>query len=194
MGPARVAMGARTLGRLTPRQRVAVVLMALIIAAGIYRWVVFGNVNTLHGGSTVHTLTGESEVFPTSTEVQAGARSFASREGKVTGLTCRQVASYYVWNCSLHFAGGLTAEYRGVWDESQQTLGWSVLQRKATLHFKVPIGAHSAKKQSETYETGYIDQGRLPQGVPPLATGLPQRVRVAQERTAHAERDVPPAA
>lgn len=158
-GPARVAMGARTLGRLTPRQRVvAVVLMALIIAAGIYRWVVFGNVNTLRGGSTVHTLTGESEVFPTSTEVQAGARSFASREGKVTDLSCRQVASYYTWTCSLHFAGGLTAEYRGVWDESQETLGWSVLQRKATGHFKVPIGPHSAKKQSETYETGYIDQ------------------------------------
>jgi hypothetical protein len=90
--PTRVAMGARTLGRLTPRQRVvAVVLIALIIAAGIYRGIVFGNVNTLHGSSTVHTLTGESEVFPTSTEVQAGARSLASREGKVTDLSCRQV-------------------------------------------------------------------------------------------------------
>jgi hypothetical protein len=117
-----------------------VILIALIIAAGIYRGVVLGNVNTLHGGSTVHTLTGESEVFPTTAEVQAGARSFASREGKVTHLSCRQVASYDTWSCSLHFAGGLTAEYRGVWDESQQTFGWSVLQRKATLHFKVPIG------------------------------------------------------
>jgi hypothetical protein len=156
-------MGARTLGRLTPRQRVvAVILIALIIVAGIYRVVVFGNVNTLHGGSTVHTLTGASEVFPTSAEVQAGARSFASREGKVTHLSCRQVARYYTWSCSLHFAGGLTAEYRGVWDESQKMLGWSVLQRKVTGHFKVPIGPHSAKKQSETYETGYIDKAPTP--------------------------------
>lgn len=140
-GPTRVAMGAWTLGRLTPRQRVvAVVLIALIIAAGIYRVVVFGNVNTLHGGSTVHTLTGESEVFPTSAEVETGARGFASREGKITRLRCRQVASYYTWSCSLHFVGGLTTEYRGVWDESQQTLSWSVLQRKATLHFTVPTG------------------------------------------------------
>jgi hypothetical protein len=139
--PARVAMGARTLGCLTARGRVvAVVLIALIIAAGIYRWVVFGNVNTLHGGSAAHTFTGESEVFPTSAEVQAGARSFASREGKVTHLGCRQVASYYTWSCSLHFAGGLTAQYRGVWAESQQTLGWSVLRRKASLHLDAPVG------------------------------------------------------
>lgn len=138
-------------------------------AAGIYRWVVFGDVNTLHGGSTVHTLTGESEVFPASAEVEAGARSFASRERKVTRLACRQTASYYTWDCSLRFAGGQTALYRGIWNESQHTLGWSVTQRKApvrqrkaTVHFKVPIGPRAAKRQTETYETGYIERAPAP--------------------------------
>jgi hypothetical protein len=161
-GPARVAMGARTLGSLTPRQRVvAVVLIALIIAAGIYRWVVFGNVNTLHGGSTVHILTGESEVFPSRAEVEEDASNEAKGEGKLRHLACHEVATY-TWNCSLHFAGGQIVVYRGVWYESKKTMGFSVLQRKATVHFRVPIGPHSAKKQRETYETGYIDKAPTP--------------------------------
>jgi hypothetical protein len=49
-----------------------------------------------------------------------------------------------------------------VWDESQQTLSWSIPQRKATGHFKGPIGPHSAKKQSETYETGYTGKAPTP--------------------------------
>jgi hypothetical protein len=50
-------------GRLSARQRLlAAVLMAIVFAAGIYRWVHFGNVNRVRGGSsspTVQTLTGE---------------------------------------------------------------------------------------------------------------------------------------
>jgi hypothetical protein len=45
---------------LTTRQRwVAAVLIALILAAGVYRWVVFGDVNRLHGSGSqaVQTLT-----------------------------------------------------------------------------------------------------------------------------------------
>jgi hypothetical protein len=62
----------RKLKTMSARQRmVAAVLFALVVAAGIYRWVVFGNVNTLHGSSTIQTLTGEGEVIgSTSTAAQ----------------------------------------------------------------------------------------------------------------------------
>lgn len=121
---------------------VAGVLIALVIAAGIYRWVAFGNVNTLHGGGgpTVRTLTGESEFLrPTIAEVDQSARSNARAEGKLRQLSCHEVPGN-TWSCALHFVGGLTVVYRGLWNYTRGTVAWSAVERKATVHFKVPIG------------------------------------------------------
>lgn len=41
----------------------AAVLISVVVAAGIYRWVVFGNVNTLHGGPRIQTVAGEGEII-----------------------------------------------------------------------------------------------------------------------------------
>jgi hypothetical protein len=41
----------------------AAVLIAVVVAAGIYRWVVFGHVNTLHSDSRIQTVAGEAEII-----------------------------------------------------------------------------------------------------------------------------------
>ena len=129
-------------GSLSRNQRiVAAVISAVVIAAGIYRWVVFGDLNNIHGGGapTSTTLTGESEYLrPTIAEVEQSARSNARSEGKLRHLSCRE-AKVGTWNCALHFAGGVTVIYHGVWNYTRGILAWSVTKREATLHFKVPI-------------------------------------------------------
>jgi hypothetical protein len=128
--------------------------------------VAFGHLNKVRGGrSTVQILTGESETFPTKAEVEEGARSKASHDGKLSHLSCHQVASYTVWSCSLRFVGGVTEVYRGVWYESESRIAFSLAQYKATLHFTIPTGPHWAQKQSETHETGYLEQGLPGTGV-----------------------------
>jgi hypothetical protein len=129
-------------GSLSPNQRiVAAVISALVIAAGIYRWIVFGDVNRIHGGgsSGTVTFTGQSEFLrPTIAEVDQSARSNARAEGKLRHLNCRELPGN-TWSCALHFVGGVTVIYRGTWNGTRGTVAWSVLQRKANLHFKVPI-------------------------------------------------------
>jgi hypothetical protein len=148
---------------LRPRQRLlAAVLITLVIAAGIYRWAHFASVNRLHGGSTVQTVTGEGELVnqpPTTTDVERGARAWARREGKLSHVSCHEVPGN-AWSCLLHFVGGLSVLYRAVWYQGQDTIGWSVVKRTATVHFKVPVGRHSPQtaRQREAYETGYIEE------------------------------------
>ena len=130
-------------GSLSPNQRVAAgVISALVIAAGIYRWVAFGSLNNIHGGGgpAIATLTGESEFLrPTIAEVDQSARSNARAEGKLRHLSCHEVPGN-TWSCALNFLGGATVTYRGVWNYTRGTVAWSVVKREATLHFKVPIG------------------------------------------------------
>jgi hypothetical protein len=130
-------------GSLSPNQRIAAaVISALVIAAGIYRWVTYGDINRIHGGGapTSSTLTGESEFLrPAIAEVDQSARSNARAEGKLRHLSCHELPDH-TWSCALHFVGGVTVTYRGVWNYTRATLAWSVLQRKAALHFTVPVG------------------------------------------------------
>jgi hypothetical protein len=126
---------------LSPRQRIfALVLIAVLIAAGVYRWVHFGNVNTLHGGFTtqVQTVTGEPELLPTTTEVEADARSDAKAVGKLKHLACRPIPS--AWVCTEKFAGGAVAVYRGIWLEKERQMSFALQEWKATLHASVPVG------------------------------------------------------
>jgi hypothetical protein len=129
-------------GGLSARQRVlAAVLIAIVFAAGIYRWVHFGNVNRVRGGGsspTMHTLIGEGEVFPTTAEVEEDARNEARGEGRPSKVSCHEVPGS-TWTCMVHFVGGLIVFYRGVWYESRKTVGFSVVRRTATVHFRVPI-------------------------------------------------------
>jgi hypothetical protein len=123
---------------LTRRQRLlAAVLIAIILAAGIYRIVAFGDVNNIHGGSTVQSLTGKPETFPTTTEVEADARSSARDEGKVRHVACKPIAGG--WTCSARFAGGLRVVYQGVWVESERRMVFSVKHWKASVHFTAPV-------------------------------------------------------
>jgi hypothetical protein len=128
---------------LSPNQRiVAVVISALVIAAGIYRWVAFGNLNNIHGGGgpSSSTLTGESEYLRSNiAKVDQSARNNARAEGKLRQLSCHEVPGN-TWSCTAHFAGGETVVYHGVWNYTSGILTWSVIKREATLHFKVPIG------------------------------------------------------
>jgi hypothetical protein len=130
-------------GSLSPNQRiVAAVISVLVIAAGIYRWVAFGNVNRIHGGSgpTSSTLTGESEYLrPDIAEVDQSVSSNARAEGKLRHLSCHELPDH-TWSCALYFVGGATVIYHGVWNYTRGTVAWSAVQRKVTLHFKVPIG------------------------------------------------------
>jgi hypothetical protein len=121
---------------------VAGVLTTIVIAAGIYRWVAFGNVNRIRGGGgpTIRTLTGESELLrPTIAEVDQSATSNALAEGRLRHLSCHEVPGN-TWSCLLNFVGGLTVVYHGVWNYTRGTVAWSAVERKATVHFKVPIG------------------------------------------------------
>jgi hypothetical protein len=128
---------------LSGRQRiVAGVLTALVLAAGIYRWVAFGHLNEIRGGSgpTIGTVTGESEFLrPTIAEVDQSATSNARAEGTVHHLSCHEVPDN-TWSCMLQFVGGLTVAYHGVWNYTRGTLAWSAMERKATVHFRAPIG------------------------------------------------------
>jgi hypothetical protein len=130
-------------GSLSANQRiVAAVISALVIAAGIYRWVAFGNLNNIHGGGSSATVrfTSQSEFLPpTIAEVDQSARSNARAEGKPRHLSCHELPGN-TWNCALHFVGGATVIYRGVWNDTRGTVTWPVVKREATLHFKVPIG------------------------------------------------------
>lgn len=135
-GLRRLAIGMSPFRGLTPRQRIlAVVLIALVIAAGAYRWAVFGNLNRLHGGSSAQTLTGESAVFVTKPEVEEDARKKAKGEGDIRYVSCREIATD-TWECSVHFTEGRLAVYRGVWHESKETMQFTVLHRKTAVSFK----------------------------------------------------------
>jgi len=112
-----------------------------VIAAGIYRWVAFGDLNNIHGGggSSISTFSGQSEFLPPNiAEVDQSARSNARAEGKLHHLSCHET-SRTAWSCALHFDGGVTVIYRGVWNETRGTVAWSVLKREMTVHFSVPI-------------------------------------------------------
>jgi hypothetical protein len=141
---------------LTARQRVlAALLTVLVVAAGVYRWVHFGDVNRLRGGgSTIQIFTGETETFPTRAGVEADARNRARADGKLTRLSCQEAGN--AWSCLAYFVGGLTVVYRGAWDEAEKTMDFSIEHYRATVHFKVPVGRPA--RQRETYDTGYIDR------------------------------------
>lgn len=128
-------------GSLSPKQRiVAAALSALVIAAGIYRWVAFGDLNNIHGGSGPITSTfasGNQYLRPTIAEVDQSARNNARSEGKLHHLSCHETAPN-TWSCALHFIGGTTVIYHGVWS-TREIVTWSVMQRKATPHLKAPI-------------------------------------------------------
>jgi hypothetical protein len=130
-------------GSLSARQRmVAGALTALVIAAGIYRWIAFGDINRLHGSGapTTQNLVGESEFLrPTVAEVDQSARSNARAEGELRQLSCHEVPGH-TWSCTLHFVGGLTVVYRGLWNYTRGTVAWSVVERKTTAHSKLPTG------------------------------------------------------
>ncbi len=99
---------------------VAAVLIALVVVAGIYRWVVFGNVNTLHGGSTIQTLTGEGEVIgSTSTLAQRAAppRRCPASDAKIESSSDPRTALELV---PPHPLGALACRYWGDHDVGQR--------------------------------------------------------------------------
>jgi hypothetical protein len=106
---------------------VALVLSAVILVAGLYRWAVFGDLNSVHGGGgkTSSTATGASEFLrPSIAEVEQSAKSEASAEGRLRNLSCRELPGN-TWSCALHFVGGSTVTYHGVWNYTRGTVVWS---------------------------------------------------------------------